>query len=155
MDETITKIIDYHLDIKLGQFTQEELNVVLTKIKNKKAAGFDEILPEIWKTRKFNDVLVQYYITIYNQNTIDKWIKSCILPFHKRGDLKNAKNYRVITFTPIAARIYNALLLNHIEPEIEKILRKNQNGFHRNWSTTSQIPTIKNLLRFQTWNLSQ
>ena len=43
----------------------------------------------------------------------------------------------------MAAKVYNALLLNHIEPEIKIILRKNQNGFRRNRSTTSQIPTIE------------
>ena len=46
----------------------------------------------------------------------------------------------------IAAKIYNALLLNRIEPEIEKILVKNQNFFYRNWSTTSQILTIRQIL---------
>ena len=39
------------------------------------------------------------------------------------------------------AKIYNALLCNCIEPKIKKILRKNQNGFWRNRSTTSQILT--------------
>ena len=42
--------------------------------------------------------------------------------------------------------IYNALLHNCIGPKIEKILRKNQNGFQRNWSTTSQILTICQIL---------
>ena len=51
------KIIDNQLDIKLGQFTQE-LDVVLTKIKNRKAAGLDEIPPGVWKTRKFDDILL-------------------------------------------------------------------------------------------------
>ena len=41
-DEPISKIIDNPLDIKLGQFTQ-----VLRKIKNWKAAGLDEISPEV------------------------------------------------------------------------------------------------------------
>ena len=40
----------------------------------------------------------------------------------------------------------NALLRNHIEPKIEKIIRKNQNGFRRNRSTTSQILTIRRIL---------
>ena len=43
--EPITRIISKQLDIKLGQFTQEELYSVLTKIKNWKAAGLDEIPP--------------------------------------------------------------------------------------------------------------
>ena len=70
----------------------------------------------------------------------------CILPFPKKGDLGLAKNYRGITLTSIAAKIYNALLRNRIEPKIDIILRKNQNGFRRNRSTTSQILTIRRIL---------
>ena len=66
-------------------------------------------------------------------------MKRCILPFPKKGDLGLAKNYWGITLTSIAAKIYNALLRNHIEPKIDNILGKNQNGFRRNRSTTSQI----------------
>ena len=73
-------------------------------------------------------------------------MKGCILPFPKKGDLGLAKNYRGITLTSIAAKIYNALLRNRIEPEIDNILRKNQNGFRRNRSTTSQILTIRRIL---------
>ena len=69
-------------------------------------------------------------------------MKGCILPFPKKGDLGFAKNYRGITLTSIAAKIYNALIRNRIEPKIANILRKNQNGFQRNKSTTSQILTI-------------
>ena len=69
-------------------------------------------------------------------------MKGCILPLLKKGDLGIAKNY----FTSIVAKIYNALLCNHIEPKIDKILRKNQNGFRRNWSTTLQIFTMRQIL---------
>ena len=73
-------------------------------------------------------------------------MKGCILPFPKKGDLGLAKNYRGITLTSIAAKIYNAQLRNRIEPKIENMLRKNQNGFRRNRSTTSQILTICRIL---------
>ena len=52
------KIINNKLDIKLGQFTQEELNISLTKIKNRKAIGLNEIPPEVWKTRNFDDFII-------------------------------------------------------------------------------------------------
>ena len=133
-------------DIKLGPFTQEELDSVLRKIKNRKAAGLDEIPPEVWKTRQFDDILLRHCNAVYNQNPIDRWMKGCILPFPKKGDLGLAKNYRGITLTSIAAKIYNALLRNRIEPKIDNILRKNQNGFRRNRSTTSQILTIRRIL---------
>ena len=50
----------------------------------------------------------------------------CILPFPKKSVLRLAKNYWGITLTSIAAKIYNALLQNCIEPKINNILRKNQ-----------------------------
>ncbi len=73
-------------------------------------------------------------------------MKGCILPFPKKGDLGLAKNYRGITLTSIAAKIYNELLQSCIEPNIDNILRKNQNDFRRNRSMTSQILTIRRIL---------
>ena len=51
-----------------------------------------------------------------------------------------------MTLTFIVANIYNALLRNRIEPKIDSILRKNQNSFRRNRSTTSQILIIRRIL---------
>ena len=47
---------------------------------------------------------------------------------------------------PIAAKIYNQLLLNRIRPQLESILRRNQNGFRQHRSTTGQILTIRRLI---------
>ena len=58
----------------------------------------------------------------------------------KKGDLGITKNSRGIILTSRGAKVYHALILNNIKPD--KILRKNQNSFQRNQSTTSQILTI-------------
>ena len=81
-----------------------------------------------------SDTVMPYII-----KTQDKWIKGCILSFPKMVVFGIAKNYQGITLTSIATKIYNVQLSNRIEPKIEKILRKNQNGFRRNRSTTLQI----------------
>ena len=146
MLELNTRIISKQLDIKIGPFTQKELDLVLRKIENRKAAGLDEIPQEVWKTRQFDDILLRHCNAVYNQNLIDRWMKGCILPFPKKGDLGLAKNYRGITLTSIAAKIYNPLQRNCIEPKFDNILRKNQNGYRRNRSTTSQILTIRRIL---------
>ena len=132
------------LDIKLEQFTQEELNSVLRKIKNRKAAGLDEISPEVWKTKQFDDILLRHCNTVYNQNIIDRWAKGCILPFPKKG--RPWISQELPRYNPIAAKIYNALLRNRKKPQIENIIRKNQNDFRRNRSTTLQILTIHRIL---------
>ena len=72
-------------------------------------------------TRQFDDRLLRHCNAVYNQNPIDGWMKGCILPFPKKRDLGLAKNYRGITLTSIAAKIYNALQRNRIEPKIDNI----------------------------------
>ena len=116
--ELITRIISKQFDIKLGPFTREELDSVLRRIKNRKVAGLDEIPPEVWKTRLFDDILLRHCNVVYNQNTRDRWTKGSIFPFPKKGDLGLAKNYRGITLTSIATNIYNALLQNRLEDKI-------------------------------------
>ena len=112
---------------------------VLLFTHSRKAVGLNEIPLEVRKTRKFEDILLRYCNVVYNQNTIDRWTKSCILPFPKNGNFGNAKNYRDITLTSIAVKIYNALLRKLIEPEIEKFFRINR-------FITSQILTIRRIL---------
>ena len=39
-----------------AKFTEEELNIVLTKIKSREAVGLNKIPPEVWKAKKFDDL---------------------------------------------------------------------------------------------------
>ena len=91
-DEAITKIISYQLDTKLGQFTQEELDLGLRNIKNRKATALDKIHPNVWKTREFDDILLRYCNAEYNQNTVDRGTNGRILLFSKKSDLEITKN---------------------------------------------------------------
>ena len=52
----------------------------------------------------------------------------------------NHKNYWDITITAISINVYNAMLLNHIQPEIEKILRKIRSVF---WEINLQLLWFK------------
>ena len=74
----IPKIIYNQLDIKIGQFTQKELDSGLRKIKNKKTARLDEIPTEEWKPREFDGILLRNYNAVYNKNPTDRWTKECI-----------------------------------------------------------------------------
>ena len=68
------------------------------------------------------------------------------ISYGKRKPFHHKKNYRGITLTSIAAKIYNLMLLNRIRPKIDLILRKNQNGLQTNRSTTGQILIIRRIL---------
>ena len=86
------------------------------------------------KTSEFDNTLLLYSNGVYNQSTKDRLTKGFIRTFPKRDYLGIAKNYQVdlgccgckgYALTSTAAKIYNVLLHDHIEPRIEKILRKN------------------------------
>ena len=66
--EPITRIISKQLDIKLGPFTLEELDSVFRKIKNRKAAGLDEILQKYGRPDNSmtycSDTVIQFIIKI-------------------------------------------------------------------------------------------
>ena len=145
-DHIITPIISKELNIKKGNFTMEELKKAVKSTKNRKACGLNKIPAEVWKLPEFHQILLDCCNSVYNQDPIKRWTEGCILPFPKKGDLSLAKNYRGITLTTISAKIYNLLLLNRIRPEVDPLLRKNQNGFRTNRSTSGQILTIRRVL---------
>jgi len=58
----------------------------------------------------------------YNKEQIKSWTEGCLLPFSKKGDMGLANNYKGITLTSIAAKVYYSLLLN-IQPEIKNTLQ--------------------------------
>ena len=74
------------------------------------------------------------------------WRKSQIIPAPKKGDLSLATNYRGISLLPIAAKIYNKLILNRLLPFVDPLLRNNQNGFRAGRSTLSQILALRRII---------
>ena len=124
----------------------EELVETRKKVKRGKACPDDNVPPEVWATGYFDEELLLMCNLVYDQQRIQRWTEGTILPFPKKGDLGLPTNYRGITLMPIAAKIYNQLLLNRIRPQLESILRRNQNGFRQHRSTTGQILTIRRLI---------
>ena len=53
------KIINNQLDIELGEITQEELDIVLSKIENSNVASLDEIPPGVLTTY-YSDTAMRY-----------------------------------------------------------------------------------------------
>ena len=59
------------------------------------------------------------------------------LPVPKRGNFTICTNYRGISLTQIAAKVYNRMILNKIRPVIDSLLRPTQNAFRPARSTSS------------------
>ena len=95
---------------------------------------------------EFQEFSLESCNSVYTQEVIERWREGYILPFPKKGNVSITKNYRGITLTSIAAKIFHLIILNRIRPDIDPILQKNQNGFRKNRSTSGQILTIRCIL---------
>ena len=137
------------LPIDCTAFTLDELTHVIKSIQPSKAPGLDNIPPAVWKEPLLHEELLHVHFcneALLNGDVPSEWTTSAIVPFPKKGDLSKPGNYRGISLSPVAAKIYNKLLLNRISPSIETLLRKNQNGFRKGRSTLPQILAIRRIL---------
>lgn len=71
----------------------------MKSLKNKNVAELDDTLPEVWKTTKYDEILLRLCNVECNRSWIEKWTKGDTLPFPKKDDLKINNNYKDITHT--------------------------------------------------------
>ena len=135
------------LDICTSAFTIKELKTVIKLLKSSKAFGPDNIPGIVWKDNIFHELLLKLCnFCLANKTCPGIWRHSQIIPVPKKGDLSLVTNYRGISLLPIAAKIYNKLILNRLLPKVEPLLRNNQNGFRAGRTTISQILALRRII---------
>ena len=143
--QSIQKIVQDTLPISTEDFSMEELDAAVKSLSSGKSYLYLPV--EVWKNGALNNELLSICNELLKEGTApEKWKKSCICPIPKKGDLGLPSNYRGISLMSTAAKIYNKMLLLRIRPELEKILRKNQNGFRPGRSTIPQVLTLRRLI---------
>lgn len=122
------------------------LQSVLKNLNKAKKPGPDNIPASLWKHKLFHDQLLEFCNGTFEGKKPKAFSKSCIIPLPKAGDLQQPNNYRGITLSAIASKVYNSLLLNRITLHLDPILRRNQNGFRKKRSTLPQILAIRRII---------
>ena len=117
------------LPIPTGPFTMEELQKGLNNLNKSKTPDPDNIPAIIWKNSLFHEQLLDLCNETMKGNKPEALSRSTIIPIPKKGDLSLTSNYRGITLSALAAKLYNTMLLNRISPHLDPVLRRNRNGF--------------------------
>ena len=145
-DEEIPTIYR-NLDIKDDIFTIDEFRKVKSSLKLGKAAGPDEIPPEVYKSCDFDEICLDFCNrALLDNDKPDLWSYMNIIPVPKSGDLSNTNNYRGISLICIIAKLYNRLILNRIRCVIDPKLRYNQNGFRPKRTTVAQVLALRRII---------
>ena len=131
--------------------TEEEIRTCISKLKNHKAPGIDNIINEYITTTE--DILMPVYIRVFNiifMNGIfpDVWSKGIIVPIYKKDDKTNPDNYRGITLLSCLGKLFTSIINDRITKFVENnnILSEVQAGFRKGYSTTEQIFNLKCLI---------
>lgn len=145
-DEEIPSIFA-DLDIDDGLFTLDEFRRVKASLQLGKAAGPDNIPPEVFKQCDFEEICLDFCNKALIENDKPElWSYMNIIPVPKSGELSNTNNYRGISLMCIIAKMYNRLILNRIRSVINPKLRRNQNGFRPKRTTVAQILTLRRII---------
>ena len=145
-DEQIPNVFQ-DLDIKDDPFTLEEFKKVKSSLKVGKAAGPDDIPPEVFKSCDFDEICLDLCNdALIKNDKPDLWSFMNIIPVPKSGDLSKTDNYRGISLICIIAKIYNRMILNRIRSVIDLRLRINQNGFRPKRTTVAQVLALRRLI---------
>ena len=133
-------------------FTCDEIERCIKKLKNSKAPGGDEILNEYLKITK--DCMLPIYASLFNLildtgHIPDQWLEGKIQPIYKnKGDSLDPNNYRPITLLSCLGKLFTATLNERLSNFLEEndLLRENQAGFRKHYSTVDHIFSLYSLI---------
>ena len=142
----VTPVIDQVLPIEEGLFTHQELYKALKYTKRGGAVGVDSIPLEIWESPQFSSYLLDLCnIGLTQHIKPEQWSKSAIKPIPKKTN-PSLTDHRGISLNTIAAKLYNKMLLNRIQPYVDPILSWTQAGFRKSRSTLSNILALRRII---------
>ena len=145
-DFVVSPIVDHLLPIEQGPFTLEELSDAIKHTKRGGAVGVDCIPLEIWENPTFSSYLLELCnIGLTEHIKPKQWSQSAIKPIPKKANA-NLKQHRGISLNSIAAKLYNKMLLNRIQPHVDPILSWTQAGFRKSRSTLSNILALRRII---------
>ena len=140
MDET---------DVLNNPITLDELNYCINRLKNGKSCSLDLISNEIIKTLTDSNKthILNLFNHCFNSGTYP-WNTSVITPIHKKGDIRDADNYRAIAVGSCLGKLFSSILLSrfityrqstHPDPP-------NQLGFTKGAQTLDHLFTLSTIV---------
>uniref|UniRef100_A0A452GGJ1 Endonuclease/exonuclease/phosphatase domain-containing protein n=1 Tax=Gopherus agassizii TaxID=38772 RepID=A0A452GGJ1_9SAUR len=110
------------LPINCDKPTRDEIRKAITMMKNRKAAGPDDIPAEALKADLDASVEMLYplFEKIWEEEVIPvDWKEGYLIKIPKKGDLSNCANYRGITLLSVPRKVFNRVLLERMKDAVD------------------------------------
>ena len=129
---------------KLAEVHPEEVEKIISKLKNSSSFGLDLIDTKVIKLIK--QEIVPSLTHVINLSISSKifpnfWKSAKIIPLHKKEDILNPKNYRPVAILPIFSKILERSVFNQINKYLSEnnLLHPNHHAYRRNRNTTTAL----------------
>jgi len=145
--------IAYPENAELNQdIANDEIVLMVCKLKNNKACGIDGIPNEILKQRGVISILTEFMNMCFKYNLIPSlWTKSIIKPIPKSAtkDPCVPLNYRGISLLSCVSKLMSGIMNDRICKYYDRagLMVDEQNGFRKNRSCEEHIFTLTSIIR--------
>ena len=146
--ENIDETISNRDDQQQTDITMMELENAIRKIKLGKAAGVDNLTPEMIKYS--GETAKKWILTLLNQTWNEEkipkeWENNTIIPIHKKGSTTKCQNYRAICLSSVMFKLYTRIIETRLRQQVQNKLEEEQGAFRPGRQTQDHIFTISNI----------
>ena len=144
-------------EVEAGELAIEDVIKAVRNLKKNKADGTDRIHPELRKYRgtKLWSRIYELVRQIWEEERMpEEWKEIIIVPIDRKGNRNRCENYRGIALGNAVYKIVANIILEKIEPYIEKITGEYQNGFRDGRSVIDNIFALK-IINEKLWEYNQ
>ncbi|CAB1098295.1 unnamed protein product [Ectocarpus sp. CCAP 1310/34] len=134
------------------EFTEDEVEACVNKLKCHKAAGADGIVNEFMKFG--GKGMIQLMVLLYNwvwknEYTPSRWREGVVVNLFKKGDKTDPGNYRGITLLNTVGKVFCKLLNDRIVGVLEKehSISEGQAGFRKKRGCVDHVFTVGRIIQ--------
>ena len=128
---------------------KDEVINAIKSLKDGKSPGNDNISSELLK--HVGDAIVNVFTELCQKAWSMKkwpaqWTQSLVIPVPKKGNLRKCENYRILSLISHSSKICLRIILNRLNPQVERILSDEQSRFRKGRRTVEQICNCRILM---------
>ena len=130
-------------------FSSTEVKTAVEKLKKKRASGPDDVPAEYWQTMVETTDGIAWLTRLCNQcwkeeSIPEDWHLANVVAIHKKGDVENCDNYRLISLVCVSSKLMATLLLKRLKAAgAEQRLTETQFGFRSGRGTCDAIFAVR------------
>ncbi|KAL4113049.1 hypothetical protein QTP88_016750 [Uroleucon formosanum] len=131
------------------QTQMSTLAMAVSKLKNNKAPGSDEITAEMLKRSGDKGVKILWKLCNEVWTTgawPEDWVESIFIPLHKKGSTEECSNYRTISLISHASKVLLNVIHARLRYYVDSQIPPEQAGFVKGRGTREQILNIRQLI---------